>query len=141
MGVVFRGSCLKQDKNTYDDGKVVKIYIVYEIRKNISSRPRLENCLSCAVTLTKNVDIDNYKCSEYGIGFASMTFFSHNSDGTATNVIILEYMWVHLPRLTIGKKDILILSKGPTKGLENTLSAAKMYSINFTGKFMFELAL
>ena len=30
------------------------------------------------------------------------------------------------------KKDILILGKGPTQGLENTLSAEKMYSINFT---------
>ena len=29
------------------------------------------------------------------------------------------------------KNDILILRKGPTQGLEYTLSAAKMYSINF----------
>ena len=32
------------------------------------------------------------------------------------------------------KKDILILEKGPTQGLESTLSAEKMYSINFTKK-------
>ena len=30
------------------------------------------------------------------------------------------------------KKDILILGIGPTQGLENTLTAEKMYSINFT---------
>ena len=30
------------------------------------------------------------------------------------------------------KKDILILGKGPTQGLEHTLSAEKTYSINFT---------
>ena len=30
------------------------------------------------------------------------------------------------------KKDILILGKGPTIGLEHMLSAEKMYSINFT---------
>ena len=30
------------------------------------------------------------------------------------------------------KKGILILGKGPTQGLENKLSAEKMYSINFT---------
>ena len=30
------------------------------------------------------------------------------------------------------KKDILILGKGPTQGLKHTLSAEKMYSINFT---------
>ena len=30
------------------------------------------------------------------------------------------------------KKDILILGKGPTQGLEHTPSAEKMFSINFT---------
>ena len=30
------------------------------------------------------------------------------------------------------KKDILILGKGPAQGLEHTLTAEKMYSINFT---------
>ena len=32
------------------------------------------------------------------------------------------------------KKDILTLGKGPTQGLEHTLSAEKLYSINFTKK-------
>ena len=30
------------------------------------------------------------------------------------------------------KKDILVLGIGPTQGLEHTLNAEKMYSINFT---------
>ena len=30
------------------------------------------------------------------------------------------------------KKDILVLGKGPTQGLEHTLTAEKMYLINFT---------
>ena len=30
------------------------------------------------------------------------------------------------------KKDILVLGKGPTQGLEHTLTSEKMYSINFT---------
>ena len=30
------------------------------------------------------------------------------------------------------KKDILVLRKEPTQGLEHTLTAEKMYSINFT---------
>ena len=30
------------------------------------------------------------------------------------------------------KKDILVLGNGPTQGLEHTLTAEKMYSINFT---------
>ena len=32
------------------------------------------------------------------------------------------------------KKHILILGKGTTQGLEHTLSAEKLYSINFTKK-------
>ena len=40
------------------------------------------------------------------------------------------------------KKDILVLGKGPTQGLEHTLTAEKMYSVNFTvtkKKFCFSL--
>ena len=44
----------------------------------------------------------------------------------------MEKTWVHQQRLATEKKDILILGKGPTQGLEHTLSAEKMYSINFT---------
>ena len=32
------------------------------------------------------------------------------------------------------KKEILILGRGPTQGLKSTLTAEKMYSINFTEK-------
>ena len=41
--VEFNGSCLKQDKATYNFGTTVNIYIVYEMRKNynISTYPTL----------------------------------------------------------------------------------------------------
>ena len=60
--VEFSGSCLKQDKTTFSQGRIVNIYIIYEISKNysISSYPTLENCLFGAVSLT-NVHIDKYK--------------------------------------------------------------------------------
>ena len=35
-------------------------------------------------------------------------------------------------RIDNKKKDILVLGKGPTQGLEHALTAEKMYSINFT---------
>ena len=41
-------------------------------------------------------------------------------------------MWVLLFMLIIEKKDILILGKWLSQGLEHTLTAKKMYSINFT---------
>ena len=49
---------------------------------------------------------------------------------------------IHQQRL-ITKKYILILEKGPTQGLEHTLNAEKMHSINFTEKkfFFFWLSL
>ena len=76
--VKCNGSCLKQDKVTYNYGKIVKVHIVYEINKiyNISNYRTLENCLFGAVSLTKNVDIDLYKYSGYGIGFDRKEEFS-----------------------------------------------------------------
>ena len=75
--VEFKGSCLKQDKISVNHGKVVNIYIVYEINKNfkIDSYPTLENCLFGAVKLTKHTDIDQYKYSGYGTEFDRKGFF------------------------------------------------------------------
>ena len=69
--VKFTGSCLKQPKISYTHGKVVNIYIVYELGASSSHNndPTLKNCLFGAVTLTKNADIDKYGYSGYGIGF------------------------------------------------------------------------
>ena len=45
--VKFNGDCLKQEKITFNHGKIINIYIVYEIERSvdISSYPTLENCL------------------------------------------------------------------------------------------------
>ena len=87
--VEFKGSCLKQDKVTYNHGKTVNIYIVYEINQNYSiiSYPTSENCLFGAVSLTKNADIDKYKYSGYGIGFDRHAEFSFGN-GIGKNCII-----------------------------------------------------
>ena len=66
----FRGSCLKQDKITFNHGKAVSIYIVYELDTiYVKTSPTLVNYLFGAINLTKNADIDKYKYSSYGIGF------------------------------------------------------------------------
>ena len=66
-----RGDCLKQDKITFNRGKIVNIYIVYEIDDyhSTTSYPTLENCLFGAVELTKHVDVYQYKYSGYCIAF------------------------------------------------------------------------
>ena len=89
--VKFSGSCLKQDKITYTHGKIVNIYIVYEINKKdntVISDPSLENCLFGAVTLTKKADTDKYGYSGYGIGFDRKGRFSFPGGGYGRNVII-----------------------------------------------------
>ena len=57
--VKFTGSCLKQPKISCTHGKVVNIYIVYELGASSSHNndPVLKNCLFGAVTLTKNADM------------------------------------------------------------------------------------
>ena len=133
--VRFSGSCLKQDKITYTHGKIVNIYIVYEINKNdntTSSDPTLENCLFGAVSLTKNADINKYKYSGYGTGFDRHGSFSFPGTGLGRNVIIFGEDMSSSTKIDNRKKDILILVKDPTQGLEHTLSAEKMYSINIT---------
>ena len=88
--VEVNGSCLKQDSVTFSHGKVVNIYIVYEISKsiNISNYPTQENCLFGAVSLTKNADINKYKHSGYGIGYDRHGHFSSPGIGLGRNVII-----------------------------------------------------
>ena len=134
--VRFSGSCLKQNAITYNHGKSVNIYILYKINKTdntTSSDPTLENCLFGAVTLTKNADIDKYKYSGYGIGFNRKVSFSFPSTGLGRNVIIFGVdMSSSTLKIDNRKKDILILGKGPSQGLEHTLSAEKFHSINFT---------
>ena len=116
--------------------KIVNIYIVYEITDNfnISSYPTLENCLFGAVKLTKNADIDKYGYSGYGIGFDRHGSFSFPGTGLGRNVIIFGVDMSSSTKIDNRKKDILILGKGRTQDLEHTLSAEKVYSINFTEK-------
>ena len=86
--VKFTGSCLKQSKISYTHGKVVNIYIVYELGASSSNNndPTLKDCLFGAVTLTKNADFDKYKYSGYGIGFDRRSAFLFPGGGFGQNV-------------------------------------------------------
>ena len=114
---------------------VVNIYIVYEIISNYKdiNYPTLENCLFESVKLTKNADMDKYGYFGYGIGFDRQSSFSIGNE-TGKNVIIFGVDMSSSTKIDNRKIDILILGKVPKQGLEHTLSAEKMYSINFTKK-------
>ena len=138
--VEFNGSWLKQDKITYDNRKVVNIYIVYEISRNlnVSSYSTLENW--SFVSLTTDADIDRYKYFGYGIGFDRHGYFSHPRGETGRNAVIFRVDMSSSRKIDSKKKDILIvgflildiLILNSLQGLEHTLSAEKIYSINFT---------
>ena len=130
--VEFTRSYLKQSKISYTNGKVVNIYIIYELVPSSSHNPTLKNCLFGAVTLTENIDIDKYGYFGYGIGFDRRSSFSFPGGRFGQNVLIFGVDMSSSAHIDNKKKDILVLGKGPTQGLEHTLTAEKMYSINFT---------
>ena len=132
--VKFTKSCLKQSDHVYTHKKVVNIYIVYALEASSSnvSDPTIKNCLFRAVTLTKNAAIEKYKYSGYGIGFDRRSSFSFTGGGFGQNVLIFGADMSTSIHIDNNRKDILVLGRGPTQGLESTLTAEKMYSINFT---------
>ena len=111
--VQFTKSCLKQPNHIFTHKKIVNIYIVYELAasKSHTSNPTLKNCLFGAVTLTKNADIEKYKCSGYGIGFDRRSSFSFPGDGFGQNVLIFEVDMSSSPHIDNKKKDILVFGR------------------------------
>ena len=110
----------------------MNIYIVYDLESNLNNfDPTFENYLFGAIKLTKNSDIDKYGYAGYGISLDSNGMLRHPNGGASVNVIIFRVDMsssAHINKM----KDLLILGRGPTQGLEHTLTAEKMYSINFT---------
>ena len=127
--VKFTRSCLKQSSHILTHKKVVNIYIVYELGASTSqfSDPTLKNCLFGVVTLTKNADIEKYKYSRYGVGFDRTSSFSFVGGGFGQNVLIFRADMSTFLHIDNKGKDILVLGRGPTQGLESSLTAEKMY--------------
>ena len=131
--VKFTKSCLKQSSHILTHKHIANIYIVYELAASSSydSDPTIKNCLFGAVTLTKNTDIEKYKHLGYGVCFDRRSSFLFTGGGSGQNVLIFGADMstsIHIGN----KKDILVLGRGLAQGLGSTLTAEKMYSINFT---------
>ena len=60
--------------------------------------------------------------------------FSFPSGGFGQNVLILGAVMSSSTHNDNKRKYILVFGKGPTQVLEHTLTAEKMYAINFTVK-------
>ena len=86
-----------------------------------------------AVSLTKHVDIDQYKYSGYGIGFDRKGEFSFGSNGFGRNVIIFGADMSSSVHANNRTKNILVLGKDFIQSLDNTtIYTEKFYSISFT---------
>ena len=107
--IKFNGSLLNWFPPTILHGRIVNIYIVYEITSNYnaSNYPTLENCLFGSVKLTKNIDIDKYGYSGYGIEFDRRGFFSHPSGRTGRNVISFGVDMSSSTKIDITEKKIV----------------------------------
>ena len=120
----FKASCLKQDKITYSHGKIINIYIVYELDKiYFNTSPMLLNCLFGAVSWTKNADIDKSKYFGYGNGFDRGRVYSVGND-FGRNVIIFGVDMSSSVHVDNKRKEISILGKSQTQGLcDHSLTA------------------
>ena len=128
LRINFIGPYLKQSNRlTYT--KKINIYIVYELKASSSNDndPTLKNCLFGAVTLTKNADIEKDGYSGFGTGFGRTSSFSFPGGGFGQNILIFGEDMSSSPHIDNKKKDILVFGKGPTQGLEHTLTAEKIY--------------
>ena len=85
--------------------------------------------------------LNKYGYSGYEIGFDRRSSLSFPGGAYGQNILIFGVDMSSSVHIDNEKKDILVLGKGPTQGLEHTLTAEKMYSINFTEKKKFCLSL
>ena len=128
----FTGSCLRQEFATFNANNVVNLFIMYELDR-WSQEFNLKDSLLGAVKLTKNANPDKYFYSGCGIGFDSRSLISFPNFDKGKNVIISGADMSSSVHANSKNKDILFLSKGQAKGLDNTsLTAEAGYSINFS---------
>ena len=81
LSVTFNGNYMKQNKLDYAHGKIVNLYIVYELKNKRIDSPdfTVRNGLFGAVNITKNAITSHYKYEGYGICFDGESSFSFGS--------------------------------------------------------------
>ena len=116
--------------------KVINLYISYILKPwlwNLNRYFTLKNCLFGSVKLTKNAHPDKYKYNGYGIGFDSHSEFLFRDESMEKNVINFGADMSSFVHIDDKNKDILILGKGATQGLDDTiLTSEAKYPTNFT---------
>ena len=132
--VRFKGSCLNETA-TFAPRNVANLFIVYKLgtwSQHLNKDFTLKDSLFGAAKLIKSADPDKYSYLGYDIGFDSRSLFSFPNFDWGKNVIfgVGNSSSTHIDNK---KKDILILGKGPTQGLDDTTIAAEAeYCIIFS---------
>ena len=75
--------------------------------------------------MTKNADSDKYGYSGYGIGFGRRSSFSFAGGGFGQTILTFGVDMSLPTHIDNKQKDILVLGKGPTQGLEHNLTEKK----------------
>ena len=135
LGVTFNGNYMKQKKLGYAHGKIVNLYIVYELKKRRVDNPNftVQNGLLGAVKITKNVNTSHFKYEGYGICFYGESSFSFGNRIDAKNVIVFGVNTSNSSHSTNKTQNIYVLGKYFVQGINNTtIYAEKIYKTNFT---------
>ena len=109
----FNGHCLIK-KNISIPKKVVNLYISYTLGpqlRNSNTDFTLSNCLFGSVKLTKNADLDKYKCTGHDIEFDSRGEYSLPDGSVGKNVIIFGIDVNSSMHIDNKGKDFLIQDK------------------------------
>ena len=88
------------------------------------------------VKSAKNADPDKYTYSGYGIGFDSCSSLLFPNFDWGKNFVIFGVDNSSSVHIDNKKKDILVLGKGPTQGLDDTkITPEAKYSINISRSY------
>ena len=136
--VIFKENCLKEKTATFTSPHIINCLIIYELdtwSRDLNSNFTLKDYILGGVELAKNAEPDKCVYSGYGIGFDSRSELPLPDSSVGKNVIIFGVDMrssVHIDNKK--KKDILILGKDPTQGLDDTaLTEEVQYPTNFSG--------
>ena len=116
---------MKQNKLGYAHGKIVDLYIVYELKNRRIDSPdfTVQNGLFGAVKITENANTSHYKYEGFGICFDGESSFSFGNRVDAKNVIIFGVNTSNSSHSTNKTQNIYVLG---------TIYAEKIYKTNFT---------
>ena len=135
LGVTFNGNYMKQNKLGYAHGKIINLYIVYELKNKRIGIPdfAVQNVLFGAVKITKNANTSHYKYEGYGICFDGESSFSFGNRIDAKNAIIFGVNTSNSSHSTNKTQNIYVLGIDFVQGINNTtIYAEKIYKTNFT---------